>query len=222
VKRAFIGIDVQAARGCPYVVLDRSLSPRLSGWLRAPEDALPVVVEASKWGRVAVGIDGPRTPLPSRREHFWTSKGWRRRMPKELGCGRHCEVVISAHRVANPQWTRVAASCPAWMRVGFKLFELLTPVADVHEVFPSAAYKQLAGERAPVFTVSLAGFHLGPKDMLDAYVAAYTVHEFLAGRGVAVGGGDGLGAIILPRPLSPVHERVLQWPQKPCRTTHCT
>jgi hypothetical protein len=49
--------------------------------------------------------------------------------------------------------------------------------------------------------------------MLDAYVAAYTVHEFLIGKGVAVGGGDGLGAIILPRPLKDIDARVMQWPE---------
>ena len=30
----------------------------------------------------------------------------------------------------------------------------------------------------------------GPKDMLDAWVAAATVREFVEGRGIEVGGGD--------------------------------
>jgi hypothetical protein len=53
----------------------------------------------------------------------------------------------------------------------------------------------------------------GPKDMLDAYVAAFTVHEYLVGRGAAVGGGDGLGAIVLPRPIAAgASSAVLRWP----------
>ena len=45
--------------------------------------------------------------------------------------------------------------------------------------------------------------------MLDARVAAVTVQEFIAGRGSEAGGGDGLGTIILPRPLpEPVIEEV--------------
>jgi hypothetical protein len=53
----------------------------------------------------------------------------------------------------------------------------------------------------------------GPKDMLDAWVAAATVREFVEGKGTEVGGGDGLGTIILPRPLpEPVIGEVLEWP----------
>jgi len=49
--------------------------------------------------------------------------------------------------------------------------------------------------------------------MLDAMVAAITVREFVSGNGIEVGGSDGLGAIILPWPLSePVIDEVLEWP----------
>ena len=49
--------------------------------------------------------------------------------------------------------------------------------------------------------------------MLDAWVAAATVKEFVNERGTEVGGGDGLGTIILPRPLpDPIIEEVLDWP----------
>ena len=51
-----------------------------------------------------------------------------------------------------------------------------------------------------------------PKDMLDAYVAAATVREFIQGRGCEVGGCDGLGSIILPRPISKPIQEVLKWP----------
>jgi hypothetical protein len=98
------------------------------------------------------------------------------------------------------------------MEVGFRFFSVLTEAADAYEVFPSAAYAQLAESEDAVLPISLKGFVHGPKDMLDAYVAAYTVREYLAGRGAAVGGGDGLGEIILPRPLPGQATAVLQWP----------
>ena len=51
--------------------------------------------------------------------------------------------------------------------------------------------------------------------MLDAWVAAATVREFVEGRGVEVGGGDGLGTIIIPRPLpEPIIQEVLAWPER--------
>jgi hypothetical protein len=40
------------------------------------------------------------------------------------------------------------------------------------------------------------------------------VKEFVEGRGSEVGGRDGLGSIVLPRPLpEPVINEVLLWPQ---------
>jgi predicted nuclease with RNAse H fold len=121
--------------------------------------------------------------------------------------------VLKALGIANPQWTRLIPECPEWMSTGFKLFEALSAESDVYEVFPSASYHQLAGDRGARFGISLEDFHRGTKDMLDAYVAAFTVHEYLAGRGEAVGGGDGLGTIVLPRPVSPNASRdLLTWP----------
>ena len=37
--------------------------------------------------------------------------------------------------------------------------------------------------------------------MLDARVAAVTVREFIKGRGEQIGDLDGLGTIVLPRPI---------------------
>jgi hypothetical protein len=37
--------------------------------------------------------------------------------------------------------------------------------------------------------------------MLDAVLAAVVVREYTLGRGCAVGGGDAMGTIILPRPV---------------------
>jgi len=47
---------------------------------------------------------------------------------------------------------------------------------------------------------------------LDAVVAALTVREFKSGRGTEVGGGDGLGTIVLPRPVQNPIQAVLNWP----------
>jgi hypothetical protein len=99
------------------------------------------------------------------------------------------------------------------MRAGFVLYKTLAAHEGVFEVFPSASYKMLAGAADALLLVSPRGFADGPKDMLDAYVAAFTVHEFIVGRGVEVGGGDGLGTIVLPRPLPRKGPSgVLKWP----------
>ena len=208
----YIGIDVQAARPCPYAVLSEALKLVDSGWL--PLDSL----RASLQGLVAAhpnarfGIDAPRRPLPSPREWYWRRDRWRRRTSNERGHGRHCEIVIKAHTIANPQWTPLRADAPEWMRNGFTLFEALEGRAPCHEVFPSASYTLLEGEHAPIVSLDFSGFRPGPKDMLDAVVAAVTVAEFEAGRGTEVGGGDGLGTIVLPRRLPQAKEKVLSWP----------
>ena len=64
-------------------------------------------------------------------------------------------------------------------------------------------------------TIPLRGFLPGPKDMLDAIVAAFTVREYLLGRGYAAGGGDGLGTIVLPRGIDAVKAgEVVNWPER--------
>jgi predicted nuclease with RNAse H fold len=98
------------------------------------------------------------------------------------------------------------------MQLGFRLYATFTEGERVYEVFPSASYTQLFGDSSLRFEVSLAGFARGPRDVLDAYVAALTVREFEAGRGTAVGDGDALGAIILPRPVADPDSGVLNWP----------
>ena len=214
-ETAYVGIDVQCSRGCPYVVVTEDLSPHESGWLNLPTELPPIVARLrERFARVGVGIDAPRRPLPSPREHYWKGRAWRSRGPTDRGHGRHCEVVIKALGLANPQWTPTLDSSPAWMQVGFELFGSLSGQVDTYEVFPSAAYAQLAESADALVSISLKGFVHGPKDMLDAYVAAYTVQQYLAGRGAAVGGGDGLGAIILPRPVSFQPSDVFRWPGK--------
>ena len=211
---ACLGIDVQCSRGCPYVVVTDDLRPQESGWLRLPTELPPIVARLREhFTRVGVGIDAPRRPLPSPREHYWKGHAWRSRRPTDRGHGRHCEVIIKALGLANPQWTPTMGSFPDWMQVGFQLFGSLSGQADIYEVFPSAAYAQLAESADALVSISLKGFVHGPKDMLDAYVAAYTVQQYLAGRGAAVGDGDGLGAIILPRPVDAQPTALFTWPR---------
>lgn len=84
------------------------------------------------------------------------------------------------------------------MELGYRLFETLHDGKHLYEVFPLASYVMLKGIHHPHVSLSFAKFTDGPKDMLDACVAAFTVHSFIHGQGVEVGSGDGLGTIILP------------------------
>jgi hypothetical protein len=100
------------------------------------------------------------------------------------------------------------------MNLGFKLYSTVEGFAKIYEVFPSASYSLLQGVKDVRINADFSACKQGPKDMLDAWVAAATVREFVEGRGAEVGGGDGLGAIILPRPLpEPVIKEVLEWPE---------
>jgi len=217
-ENLFIGIDVQDRRGCCYAVVDEGGVLLASGWLADdPETGTEALV--TKWkaqADVMVGIDAPRQPLPSKRSWFWDGKNnrWRKR-GSEKGYGRHCEIVVSAHRIANPQWTPVKGEARPWMELGFRLFAALEGYAQVHEVFPSASYRLLAEVPDVRLSLNFSAFHPGPKDMIDACVAAATVREFTAGNGIEVGGGDGFGTIVLPRPLpEPLIEGVLNWPER--------
>ena len=218
----FIGIDVQAARGCPYAVLGERGQALDSGWVgradhgKVVQGLRDVVTRhsARDSSQVAIGIDAPRKPLSSPRRWYWEGRrsAWRVCCASDRGNGRHCEIVIAAHRLANPQWTPHDEPVPEWMQLGFELFAGLSRLVKVYEVFPSASYALLRGDSLIQLGIQLGSFALGPKDMLDAYVAAATVREFVHGRGEAVGGGDGYGQIILPRPLPhPIHA-VLLWP----------
>ena len=210
----YIGVDVQSARDCPYVVLNAELKPQASGWLKDAREVRAVVLDAAKsLGTVAIGIDAPRCPLPKLRPHYWDRNKWRPRRTSESGHGRHCEVILAALKISKPQYTPPLNACPDWMLTGFKLFDALSAEDHIYEVFPSASYRLLAKDRSAVLSVCLSGFAEGPKDMLDAYVAAFTVHEYLAGKGTAVGGGDGLGVIVLPRPIHALKPKVLHWPE---------
>ncbi len=220
-KRVFIGIDVQLSRGLAFAVMSGAETDRVgrvisNGWLETenPQHAIDQLLK--KYPQAIFGIDAPRQAMPEPREHYWTGNaGWRRRRPSDRGYGRHCEVVISACGLARPQWTPTTAEPPpAWMAFGFAMFEACKSRAVcAEEVFPSAAYKQLGTNSDARIELPLSQFSRGPKDMLDAVVAAFSVREFTQGRGTAVGGGDGLGEIVLPRPI--VHPNLVgvsAWP----------
>lgn len=51
--------------------------------------------------------------------------------------------------------------------------------------------------------------------MVDACMAAATVRETVLGRGEEVGGGDGFGTIVLPRPIENGRiAEVFVWPDE--------
>jgi len=207
-----IGIDVQVRRRCPFAVMDSSATVIDSGWIDLGDDPTRFCTLAKQYRDAVFAIDAPRLALPAPREWYWKRGRWAKRSPKDKGNGRHCEVVIAAHKLANPQWTPVAEHAPEWMRHGFSIYEALRERARCLEVFPTTSYKMLEDVANVRFTTPLLRFQRGPKDMLDAIVGAITVLEFLAGRGQEVGGGDGLGTIVIPRPIVAPIVEVLQWP----------
>jgi len=218
-SNVFVGIDIAEKRGCAWCVLDGDYRGIAGGWVDHNPDpyrtaeSLRQAVEATGVVKgTPVGIDAPRMPLPSARNWRWTKKGWSH--SQEGIVGRHSEIVIRALNLANPQWTPTRHAAPAWMQVGFALFETLDTEFETLEVFPSASYKMLDAAPTPCVTFDLRSFSRGPKDMLDAYVAALTVGEFKSGRGCEVGGGDGLGTIVLPVPVPDCPAALGGWPGK--------
>ena len=160
-----VGVDVQVRRPCAAVILDADLRMVDSGWLarESPEAAcadLEMRIQRAVARRdgsgcavapkVMIGIDAPRRPLERKRAFYWERKAatWRKRRPSEKGWGRHCEVVVRASGLANPQWTPLLDLAPEWMRFGFGLFRKLTEKGyQTFEAFPSASYSLLSGER---------------------------------------------------------------------------
>ena len=207
-----IGIDVQAARGCPYAVMDGASKIINSGWIATDSLANSVQKLSASYKGAVFAIDAPRMALPGKRNWYWGGGVWRPRAASEKGYGRHCEVVVKAHDLANPQWTPLAVDAQPWMKHGFDIFDALRGKAVCLEVFPTASYKMLNEVLDVRVDMSLSKFMPGPKDMLDAVVAALTGHEYLAGRGQEVGDGDGLGTIVLPRPIAQPIMEVMNWP----------
>lgn len=210
----FIGIDVQLARPFAFAVMNPRGRVVENGWFTAGEACRRLDALAAAYPGATVGIDAPRRPLPAPRRHYWTATGWRAGRATDAGRGRHCEVVVAACRLARPQWTPTLDGAPAWMRAGFDLFKHCAAAGlQAEEVFPTASYAQLDDDPDARLTLPLSHFRTGPKDMLDAIVAAFTVREYTAGHGSAAGGGDRLGTLVLPRPLRhPRLETLQAWP----------
>jgi hypothetical protein len=158
---------------------------------------------------LAVGIDAPRAPLNSPRPWYWNGPRarWRPCRSSDGGNGRHCEIVIAAHRLANPQWT----PCRPPSRMDATWFRLVCLPCRTRVVAKfSVRIVRAAGGGSPLrIGVRLNEFAQGPK---DSSMPARLPPRFgsLQGRGCAVGGGDGLGQIILPRPLPKPIEEVLR------------
>jgi len=75
-----------------------------SGWFSSAEtDAVDLAKRRSKFGQIQIGFDSPHMLLVSKRQWYWSSanRKWSSRMAQK-GNGRHCEVVMGAHRLANP------------------------------------------------------------------------------------------------------------------------
>lgn len=211
----FIGIDISERRGCAVAALDASGRSIGARWaLSRVEAVVDAVRELARGAAPTIGIDAPRMPLPAPRPWYWDAKTahWRARTPRDRGWGRHCEVIIASLGLANPQWTPMAEDAPTWMRLGFDLFDALQHLGPVHEIFPTAAYRQLAAVDDLRIELPLTGFADGPKDMLDAYLGAVAVREFVQGRGACVGDGDHLGGIVLPRPVARHPAQLFDWP----------
>jgi hypothetical protein len=142
----YLGIDVHEKRGCCFAVLDDAGIVVESGWLDKPLEEGPKLAArlVAAGHRVSAGIDAPRQPLPAPREWYWNRSGsrWARR-EGERGHGRHCEIVVSAHKIGKPQWTPLEDAAPRWMKLGFALFSMIgkiLPASAIHEAFPSASY----------------------------------------------------------------------------------
>lgn len=213
----FAGIDISHSRGCAWAVLDPNYRSVAAGWVGPHQNIERTANElASKLRKLgptqhlAVGIDAPRQPLERPRLFRWQGKYWKRSSAPLAG--RHCEVVISTLRLANPQWSPLLNAAPLWMQLGFTIFARLAQEFRTFEVFPSASYRMLQDVDEPSIHINLNGFCPDPKDMLDAYIGALTVGEFLGGRGCEVGGGDNLGTILLPRPLPECSASLLKGP----------
>lgn len=211
----FVGIDVQSKRDCSYAISDQNGYLRESGWFNDNHFIFSKLQKLSINGKLYVGIDAPRMALDSPRQWYWVGrqKKWRQKKKKDKGYGRHCEIVVSAHKLASPQWTPFFDNAPPWMRKGFELYKQLGVFFATFEVFPTASYSLLNGKKNVNLQIDFSACSPGPKDMMDAFVSSVTVREFVHGKGTEVGNGDSLGSIVLPCTLSnPLIAEVLSWP----------
>ncbi len=206
----FVGIDVQIIRGCCFYIIDENKKYVTSGWIKEniPKSFkdLFLKISGNDQSKIAIGIDAPRMPINKLRKREFDRKNNKWLISKTEKVGRECEVVIKSYNIANPQWTRTRKDSPAWMKLGYSIYNSLKDFPFVYEVFPSASYRMLENENVK-YELCLNNFVGGVKDMLDASVAAITVYEFVNGRGCQVGGEDGLGTIVLPGKINTTERR---------------
>jgi predicted nuclease with RNAse H fold len=200
----YAGIDVQISRGCTYYIMNADKKYVKSGWFNKsiPQSFKNLFLEITnnQTDKIAIGIDAPRMPIKKLRTRYFDKKKNVWRLETKKSNGRECEVIVKSYNLANPQWTRTFTESPDWMKLGFRIFSELKDFQFVYEVFPSASYTMLENENVK-YELCLNEFNKGVKDMFDASVAAFTVCEYVNGRGCEVGGEDGLGTIVLPRKI---------------------
>ena len=219
-RMLFCGIDVHQREPFPYAIIDESHRMVDGGWLSfltrdELRDALRNLLKSHPIAVLA--IDAPRQALTQLRR-YKVNKGKWHSIPEETPgkIGRHCELVVKALSIGNPQWTPLSDDAPEWMQNGFALYDTAKgfPATRTVEVFPSASYKVMANYPEIRTDILWHVFQSGPKHMLDALIGAVTAAEFIAGRGCAVGGGDGLGEIVLPRPVNATRPDLFTWPDR--------
>ena len=201
------GFDVSQRRGIAIVVVDEAGAFVSASVVPDPGAAAAFALLHNV---THSGIDAPRCALESPRQWQFHRKAWGHCADRKLR-GRHCELVVATLKLANPQWTPLTADAPPWMQVGFALFRRLASLTQTFEVFPTASLRLLAQDSEVRLDLPLRALTKQTvADLVDAWLAALTVHAFLAGRGCEVGNGDGLGSIILPRPV--VAHAIRDWP----------
>jgi predicted nuclease with RNAse H fold len=167
-------------------------------------------------GAWVVAIDAPEAP--SRRPHADRTD----LAPKFRGA-RCAEIELGRGHGSWVPWVApVGPPFPGWMEVGFGLYRTLGGLngTELLEVYPHAAFRELAGGRRParkrtpagrreraelLSRAGLRGDALANElshDLLDALVAAFIALDRSRGRARRVGCGHDDSAIWLPGPLS--------------------
>lgn len=161
---------------------------------------------------VAVAIDGPAHPLSRPRYWDWlpAANRWVRSL-RPSPAGRHAEIILRAHGFHTTRWTGLASSAATASP------DSVSALYARCQAIPRLQVREVCAQ------VSIFAFDaLSPEpdypdapeaNLTHAALAASTSREFSLGRGMEVGGGDGSGAILLPRPLSPLIPGVLHWPE---------
>lgn len=210
----YIGLDPGKARRCAFSVVDHLGNFLDAGFFDGaiPHSLTRRMTEGIHSGMlVAVGIDGARHLLSQPRQWDWDERetGWKK-LPSGTEAGRHAEIVLRAYGFRDCRWTGPATSASDRHLYTLSLYATCQALRGV-EVHETCAQASAQAFDSP-------GDRLGLPENLeanlaDATLAAGSAREFRQGRGLQVGGGDGLGAITLPRPLALAIPGVLEWPE---------